>query len=169
MATDTLKSAYLNPSANASGAVDLSAPDLTRHPPRSPRVRLGGYAHLPRMIDKARASLIGKNGDFHYNCPIDQMFFGFTGLNPDAFLAQVKAGSTDGELLAYVNENAKPKRQLHEVVAWSQWYESLSPTKVQQREYFNEVLKKIAPAREDVMTWCDWLDLDDFVTYGGKA
>ena len=43
--------------------------DLTLRPPRSPRCRLGGYALLPRMLDKGRATLAGKNGDYHYACP----------------------------------------------------------------------------------------------------
>ena len=37
--------------------LNYSQPDLTQHPPRSPRVRLGGFAHLPRLLDKARATL----------------------------------------------------------------------------------------------------------------
>ncbi len=36
--------------------MSLHTPDLTKFPPRSPRVRLGGYVILPRMLDKGRAS-----------------------------------------------------------------------------------------------------------------
>jgi hypothetical protein len=36
------------------------------------------------------------------------------------------------------------------------------------REFFNELHGKIAPRREDVTTWFELLDLDDFVTFGGK-
>ena len=36
--------------------------NLTQRPPRSPRVRLGGYTILPRILDKARASLAGTLG-----------------------------------------------------------------------------------------------------------
>ena len=43
---------------------DFSAPDLTQHPPRSVRVRLGGFAHLPRLLDKARAFAAGKQGSY---------------------------------------------------------------------------------------------------------
>ena len=43
----------------------LNAPDLTKQPPRSPRVRLGGYAILPRMLDKGRATLADKNGEYN--------------------------------------------------------------------------------------------------------
>lgn len=34
----------------------MNAPNLTQRAPRSPRVRLGGYTILPRMLDKARAT-----------------------------------------------------------------------------------------------------------------
>ena len=46
--------------------INYSVPDLSRHPPRSVRVRLGGFAHLPRLLDKARAESVGKNGPYHY-------------------------------------------------------------------------------------------------------
>ena len=39
--------------------LNLSAPDFSQHPPRSVRVRLGGFAHLPRLLDKARAAAAG--------------------------------------------------------------------------------------------------------------
>src|SRR5512135_190240 len=51
-----------------------NAPDLTKRPPRSPRVRLGGYVILPRMLDKGRAAVAGTPGEYHYNCPMDQGF-----------------------------------------------------------------------------------------------
>ena len=37
--------------------------DLTERPPRSFRVRLGGFVILARMIDKGRATLSKKNGE----------------------------------------------------------------------------------------------------------
>jgi hypothetical protein len=165
---DNLKSAYLNPQSTAVAAVNLSAPDLTRHPPRSPRVRLGGFVQLPRMIDKARAHVAGTLGDFHYNCPIDQRFLSFTGINADAFLTEVKAGKSDSELLAYVMANMNPQRHASEIAAWSQWFEQLTPTPPDTRAFFNDVHRKNAAHRDDIATWFDWLDLDDFVTYGGK-
>ena len=52
--------------------MSLHTPDLTKQPPRSPRVRLGGYVILPRMLDKGRATIAGKNGEYHYACPLDK-------------------------------------------------------------------------------------------------
>ncbi|HTL68253.1 MAG TPA: DUF5069 domain-containing protein [Lacunisphaera sp.] len=163
-----LKNAYASPSANAAGALNLSAPDLTRHPPRSPRVRLGGFVQLPRLIDKARAVAAGKQGDFHYNCPIDQRFLAFTGLDPDALFAEIKAGKSDSDILAYVMANSKPKRHPAEIASWSTWFEQLTPTPPDTRAFFNDIHRKNAAHRDDIATWFDWLDLDDYVTYGGK-
>lgn len=164
----SLQSAYTNPTDAIAGAVNYNAPDLTRHPPRSPRTRLGGYVHLPRLIDKVRAVIAGKAGDFHYPCPFDQRFFGYTNLNPDAFLAEVKSGKSDAELLAYVQATAQPARHPAEIMAWSTWMEQLTVTSVDKRTFFNDVHRKNAAHREDIGTWFEWLELDDFVTYGGR-
>lgn len=52
----------------------MKAVDLTQRPPRSPRVRLDGYTILPRLLDTARATLAGTNGDYIYNNPNDPHF-----------------------------------------------------------------------------------------------
>jgi Domain of unknown function (DUF5069) len=75
-----------------SGAAQLAAPDLTQRPPRSPRQRLGGYALLPRMLDKGRATLAGTNGEYHYACPNDQRFLEFAGVDPEALKAELATG-----------------------------------------------------------------------------
>src|SRR3954471_24318897 len=146
--SNNLQSSYLNPTAT-SGAINLRAPDLTKFPPRSPRTRLGGFAQLPRLIDKARAVAAGKGGEFHYNCPVDQRFFGFTGVNPEAFMEQVKAGKSDGELLAFVMANLNPKRHPSEIAGWTQWFEQLTPTVPDTRAFFNDVHRKNAAHRDD--------------------
>jgi hypothetical protein len=43
------------------------------------------------------------------------------------------------------------------------------PTSIENREYMHEAQKKIAPAREDIGDWFDLLDVDEYVTIGGKA
>jgi hypothetical protein len=143
--------------------------DLTKRPPRSTRARLGGYVLLPRIIDKARAVQAGTNGDYNYACPLDMEFFEFTAIDPQEFKKQIDAGLGDGELLAWVQNNAGTKRRPHEIALWSRYQEDRSPSGVEMREYFNQTHKDLAPGREDICTWFDWLDLDDYATYGGKA
>jgi hypothetical protein len=146
-----------------------NAPDLTKQPPRSPRVRLGGYVILPRMLDKGRAVLAGKNGEYNYACPLDQRFLDFTGVDPKALLKQLAKGKGDGEILEWLQANAKFKRTDSEIAAWSAMGEQRVPSDPESREYFNGLHTKTAPKREDIATWFDLLDVDDYVSFGGKA
>jgi hypothetical protein len=146
-----------------------NAPDLTKQPSRSPRVRLGGYVILPRMLDKGRAVLAGKNGEYKYACPLDQRFLDFTGVDPKALLKQLAKGKGDGEILEWIQANAKFKRTDSEIAAWSALGEQRVPSDPESREYFNNLHAKTAPKREDIATWFDLLDVDDYVSFGGKA
>jgi Domain of unknown function (DUF5069) len=146
-----------------------NAPDLTQHPPRSPRVRLGGYVILPRMLDKGRATIIGKHGEYHYDCPTDQRFLNFVGINAQALKKQLAAGKGDGEILQWIEKNAKHKRTEAEIAAWSAHCALRAPADTESREWFNGQHAKVAPKREDIATWFDLLDLDDYVSFGGKA
>ena len=147
--------------------INYSQPDLTMHPPRSLRVRLGGYAHLARLLDKARASLTGKAGDYHYNCPLDQQFFAFTGIDPDALLAEIKSGKSDVSILEWVNTQAK--RQPYEVAAWSAWLEVRGPGGAEGHEWMASVIKGNKSSRDDIRSFADLLDFDDYLSYGGVA
>jgi hypothetical protein len=147
--------------------INYSAPDLTQHPPRSPRVRLAGYAHLARLLDKARAFIAGKNAGYHYNCPLDRHFFDFTGLDHEVFLAEIKKGRSDTEIVAYVRANVK--RTAAEIHAWSQWLEQHGPGGAGGHEWMAETIKAAAGDRDDVRSFADLLDLDDYVSYGGRG
>lgn len=143
--------------------------DLTKQPPRSPRVRLGGYVILPRCLDKGRATLNGKNGEYHFDCPMDQHFLEFAGVNAEALKKELAAGKGDGEILEWIQANAKHKRTPFEIAAWSAFHDQRGPSDIEGRQYFHETHNKIGPKREDISTWFDMLDLDDYVSFGGKA
>jgi len=143
--------------------------DLKKQAPRSPRVRLGGFAILPRMLDKGRATLAGANGEYHYNCPLDQRFTEFTGIDAEALKQQLAAGKGDGEILEWITANAKYKRTTPEIEAWSAWQEKLAPNNPDSRAYFNELHSAVAPKRTDITNWFDILDVDDYASYGGKV
>src|SRR5579862_1023178 len=143
--------------------------DLTKQPPRSPRVRLGGYAILPRCLDKGRAAINGKNGEYHYACPLDERFLEFAGIDPEALKKELAAGKGDGEILEWIQANAKNKRTDSEILAWSTHQDHRAPSEVEGREYFHGLHSKIAPKREDISSWFDLLDVDDYVSYGGQA
>ena len=146
----------------------IASMDLTQRPPRSARVRLGGYAILPRCLDKGRALINGKQGEYKFACPLDQEFLQFAGIDGEKLREELAAEKSDGEILAWINANAQHSRLPQEIEAWSCYQDRRAPGELEKREYLAEVHKEIAPHRTDIVTWFDLLDLDDYVTFGGK-
>ena len=145
--------------------------DLTQHPPRSPRVRLGGFVILPRLIDKARATKAGKNGEYNYGCPLDANVLDFLGVEANALKTQIDNGLGDGEVLAWLMANAKKPRTGQEIAAFSAFHEQRAPSSPGSRAKMSDY-QSSTPAgakREDITTWFDVLDLDDHQSFGGKV
>jgi hypothetical protein len=142
--------------------------DLTQRPPRSPKTRLGGYALLPRMLDKCRAEIAGKSGSFHYACPNDQRILQFAGIDPDGLKAEVAKGAGDGEILEWIKTHQANHPSPVEIEAWSDAQDKRKPGPDDQ-DFFNKYLAECGPERKDIVYWSDLLDLDDYVSYGGKA
>ena len=152
-------------------STQTSFPDLTKRPPRSPRVKLGGYVLLARILDKGRAAIAGKLGEYRYSgTGMDRHFFNFVGLDHEALKTELAKGGGDWEILNWVQANAKTPRQPWEIAAWSEYHLRRGPDSDAETlpEFAGEV-KKLNPVREDIYTWFDYLDLDDHCTFGGKA
>jgi len=120
------------------------------------------------MLDKGRAEIAGKNGEFHFNCPLDQRILAFLGIAAEALRAQLATGKGDGEILDWIKASQSIKHTPEEIEAWSDEQSARGPD-ADTQEFFNEMLQAAAPNRTDIKTWADLLDLDDYVTYGGKA
>jgi len=159
-----------NATSSTAPAVPTSAaPDLTKRAPRSMRVRLGGFALLPRILDKCRATLAGTQGEFNYDCPLDQHFLRFAGIDADALTARVARGGGDGEILAWILENSTTQPTPWSIAQWSTYHDQRGPDgDVETLEYFTSAVAKLSRTREDVRSWADLLDLDDHVTFGGQ-
>jgi hypothetical protein len=143
----------------------MNTTNLTARPPRSPRVRLGGYAILPRTLDKARATAAGQAGDYKFNSLLDSFFFEFTGVDAEALLERVKTGAGDTEILAWVREKtAKTPQQIRD---WSAGAEGFVLTDPESCEWFAGELRRLDPRRTDVQTVFEYLDLDDYLHFGG--
>jgi hypothetical protein len=148
----------------------MNAPDLTLRPPRSARVRLGGYVILPRILDKCRAVLAGTNGEYNYACPLDQRFFAFAGIDPELLKAEVAKGLGDGELLEWIRANATVQRGDWDIEQWSRHRETAAPGDNGSRAYVSGEIEKAGGAeRDDLGTWFEWLDYDDYASFGGPV
>ena len=142
--------------------------DLTKESPRSPRIRVGGYAILGRTIDKCRALVGGNIGEYHFDCPLDNTLFGFKGVKGADFKAQIENGASDQEMLEWLNRNGH-KRTPAEIERWSNEVEADSlyrdPAK---REFFSDGCRKLGLDPTKTMTFT-WLEVDDKACHAQQA
>ena len=150
--------------------IDYSKPDLTQHPPRSARIRLGGFVILPRMLDKCRAEMADKIGDYCFDCLLDRRFLDFVGLTGEAFKAELGYGRTDAEMLKWICDNAQFRRTAWEIAQWSAFHETWTASSNEMRAHMNEGISEGGFAhREDMTYYFEWLDADDYASFGGPV
>lgn len=133
--------------------------DLTKAFPESPRKTVGGYVHLARMRDKARAKAAGTVGEYNYPCPLDKRLLEFLEIK-DAVFYDAAQKLDDAKLADWVKQNAR-KRNPEEIHQWNEAFLSRQPDNPESLQYFLSLRNKIAPEREDVRTWVDLLDLEE--------
>jgi hypothetical protein len=134
--------------------------DLNKQAPHSPRQRLAGFVIASRTIDKCRASVAGKLGQYHYDCPLDNSLFSFKGITAEQFKGAVKT-ATDYEAVGiWLHANGTLRTAL-EVKNWSDEMEAASLIKdPNKRDYFIENCHKLGLNPQMNSTF-DWLEADD--------
>jgi len=142
-------------------------PDLTKRPPRSPSVRLGGYSTLPRCLDKGRSTIAGTNGEYQYGSWIDTHLFQFIGIDSSTFLEALAQGKGDWEMLQWLASTSPAKRLSWEIAAWSAHMENQAPQTLEARSFYHKTHKKIAAMRTDLAMCFDLMDADDYLSFGG--
>ncbi len=146
----------------------IIARDLTRHAPHSPRERLAGFAIANRAIDKCRASVAGTLGEYHYDCPLDNMLFTFKGINGAQFKAVVQNSENYEQVGAWLLANGMAKTPA-EIKAWSDEVEAGSPMKnPEKRAGFIENCTKLGLNPEKSTTF-DWLEADDRASFSPQT
>ena len=138
--------------------------DLTKEAPRSPRLRLGNFVILARAIDKGRALLAGKLGEYKYDCPLDNDFFSFKGITGEQVLDLLKSGADDAAVVTWVMENGA-KKTAAEIAAWSEETERYMPdADSEKKEWFSG---KCIPCglNPSATSLFDWLEFDDRASY----
>jgi Domain of unknown function (DUF5069) len=141
--------------------------DLAKQAPHSPRERIAGFAIASRTVDKCRASLAGKLGEYHYDCPLDNMLFSFKGINGGQFKSAVQAATNYDDIGAWLQANGTKKTPA-EIKTWSDEMEAGSPMKNPvKRAFFIENCTKLGLNPEQSTTF-DWLEADDRASFNRK-
>ena len=136
--------------------------------PRSPKMLLGGIAHLARFIDKIRLRHAGLIQDYNYiTVGFDKHLIEFLHIDPKAFEALVLAGRSDQELLDWIKAQGEPGTP-EEIAQWNQILLSSRPKDDAARQRFQNRLQEIAVKRgtpvtslPSVSTWAEVIELDE--------
>ena len=144
--------------------VKLQALDLreNRAFPRSPRALLGGYVIVGRTLDKVRAALTDQVGEYHIDCPVDNIWLGFTEIKFEDFKNFVATGASDVEVGEWVAKHAK-QRSREEIIQWNnkQRDARLSEMPVKLQVYMEDYIPQFVPNNRPVYTFFDVYDLEE--------
>ena len=135
---------------------------MRRLHPRSPYDRLGGYVHLPRLIDKARLHRKGLLNGYNYKTVgFDKHLLAFLKLDPDAFEEVASRYQDDDAVLAWVQQNGA-KHSGDAIEQWNQAMISRHPDTAAKRARFLHFLKEAGgEGRTDIKTYFDLIEFDE--------
>lgn len=133
--------------------------DLTTSYPRSVREKHLGLVQVARTIDKGKASLAGKLGEYRYDCPMDQHLFEFLSISGNDLLEAIKKGDAAAD--SYLKTAIGKKNSADLEKFNHEWLEYGPAPGSDGEKYFLELRGQVAPDRTDVTAWADLLDLDE--------
>lgn len=136
--------------------------DLTKNYPRSPRTKLGGYVIAARTLDKCRSVVAGTAGEYHFDCPLDKIFFDFTEIDASAFKNQVATGADDAAMIEWISQEAKVHEPV-EIVKWNNdlRYKRISEMAPELQEFLEGYIDEVVPAGKVVYHWFDVYDIEE--------
>ncbi len=135
--------------------------DLTTSYPRSVRDKCLGLVQLGRAVDKGIATAEGRNGEYNFDCPMDNGVFGFLGVDGKALLEVIKKANSESDIEAYLKPFVA-KKTPEQIQAFNEEFVTHAPEPGSDGEkYFLNLRSEAAPGRTDVTTWTDLLDLDE--------
>jgi hypothetical protein len=130
--------------------------------PRSPLLRLGGYVHLPRLIDKARLHRQGLLTGYNYKTVgFDRHLLTFLKIDPEAFEEAANTLESDEAVLDWVRENGVAHSP-DEIEKWNQAMISREPDTAEKKARFGHFLREAGGAgRKDIRTYFDLIEFDE--------
>lgn len=130
--------------------------------PRSPRETLGGYVVAARTLDKCRASLAGTLGEYKFDCPLDNFFFGFTEITADSFREFVSTGADDDSVAQWIETNARP-RERRDIIQWNNDMRAkrICELPIELQEFLEGYIPKFLSPSQPVYVWFDVYDIEE--------
>ncbi len=130
--------------------------------PRGPRELLAGYVLAARAVDKCRSALVGRQGEYHSNCPVDQIWLKFAEIDYSDFRAFIATGATDDEIAEWIAGNARQRPRM-EIIVWNnkQRDTRLSDLSLETQEYMEDYICQFIPRNRVIYHWFDVYDIEE--------
>ena len=130
--------------------------------PRSPYQKLGGYVHLPRLIDKAKLHRKGLLNGYNYKTVgFDKHLLAFLKLDPDAFEEAAHRLDDDDAIIHWIKEHGV-RHSPEAVEEWNQVMVSRHPDTAAKKARFLHFLKEAGGGdRKDIQTYFDLIEFDE--------
>jgi len=130
--------------------------------PRSPYEKLGGYVHLPRLIDKAKLHRQGLLNGYNYKTVgFDKHLLAFLKIDPEAFEEIANRFDDDPSILKWVQEHGT-RHSAESIEQWNQAMISRHPDTAAKRARFLHFLKESGgEGRKDIRTYFDLIEFDE--------
>ena len=135
---------------------------MPRLHPRSPYEKLGGYVHLPRLIDKARLHGKGLLDGYNYKTVgFDKHLLAFLKIDGDAFEEIANRFDDDDAILKWVLKNCA-RHSPEEIEQWNQAMIARHPDTAAKKARFLHFLKEAGgDGRTDIGTYFDLIEFDE--------
>jgi hypothetical protein len=130
--------------------------------PRSPYVTLGGYVHLPRLIDKARLHAQGLLNGYNYKTQgFDRRLLSFLGIDPEEFEKAANELQHDEAILRWIHSQGANHTE-SEIAAWNRIQIEKRPNNPEKLARFRRVLQEIGGGAESgVETYFELIDFEE--------
>jgi len=135
---------------------------MRRLHPRSPYEKLGGYVHLPRLIDKARLHRKGLLDGYNYKTVgFDKHLLTFLKLEGDVFEEVANTLEDEQTILDWVQKNGAHNSP-EDIEQWNQAMISRHPDTAAKKARFLHFLKEAGgDGRKDIRTYFDLIEFDE--------
>ncbi len=139
------------------------AKDLNQEYPRSPHETLGGFVVAARMLDKCRAVIAGTNGEYKFDCPLDNYLLSFTGVNSSDFKNYVSGGADDNEVASWIREQVDFSEEIIKL-----WNLKMRQTRIMDlpthlQLFLESYIQNVIPGNRRIYTWFDVYDIEEKV------
>lgn len=130
--------------------------------PRSPYLTLGGYIHLPRLIDKARLYRQGSLRGYNYkSLGFDKHLLSFLEIDGNEFEEVVITLETDEAILDWIRSRGV-RHSESEIAAWNQRQIEKRPDNPEKLARFRRILQEVGGSSESgVETYFDLIEFEE--------